>query len=86
MGPSAPDGNDSEHLLDQAAAGDQEAWGNLLARHRPGLHNMISLRLDRAKRGMSGAISARLGTEVLGANAMDRGSEPDTHEPLGFMI
>jgi len=34
------------------------------------------------KRAICGAISARLGTEVLGANAMDPGSEPDTHELL----
>jgi RNA polymerase sigma-70 factor, ECF subfamily len=51
MGPSAPNANDSEHLLDRAAAGDQEAWGNLLARHRARLHNMISLRLDPRLQG-----------------------------------
>jgi RNA polymerase sigma-70 factor (ECF subfamily) len=41
---SQPD--DSECLLDKAAAGDQEAWGDLLARHRRRLHSMIALRLD----------------------------------------
>ncbi len=43
--------NDSEHLLDQAAAGDQKAWGSLLARHRGRLHSMISLRLDPRLQG-----------------------------------
>jgi RNA polymerase sigma-70 factor (ECF subfamily) len=47
MDPSrVADSNESEHLLDKAAAGDQEAWGALLARHRGRLHSMISLRLD----------------------------------------
>ena len=56
MGPSAPNANDSEHLLDRAAAGDQEAWGNLLARHRPRLRNMISLRVPLAATSTVGAV------------------------------
>jgi RNA polymerase sigma-70 factor, ECF subfamily len=51
MAPSGPVNANDEHLLDQAAAGDQEAWGNLLARHRRRLHSMISLRLDPRLQG-----------------------------------
>src|SRR5262249_29466387 len=48
--PSAkPD--DSEHLLVKAAAGAQQAWGTLLARHRNRLRAMISLRLDPRLQG-----------------------------------
>jgi RNA polymerase sigma-70 factor (ECF subfamily) len=43
--------DESECLLDKAAAGDQEAWGRLLARHRQRLHSMVSLRLDRRLAG-----------------------------------
>jgi RNA polymerase sigma-70 factor (ECF subfamily) len=43
---SALDSSDSDVLLNKAAAGDQEAWGSLLARHRQRLHSMVSLRLD----------------------------------------
>jgi RNA polymerase sigma-70 factor (ECF subfamily) len=47
MGENAPLPNDnSECLFQKAAAGDQEAWGALLARHRQRLHSMVSLRLD----------------------------------------
>jgi RNA polymerase sigma-70 factor (ECF subfamily) len=42
---------DTDRLLDKAAAGDQEAWGTLLDRHRPRLHRMISLRLDPRLQG-----------------------------------
>src|SRR5262249_20910597 len=43
--------DDSEHLLAQAAAGDQQAWGTLLARHRDRLRAMIALRLDPRLQG-----------------------------------
>jgi RNA polymerase sigma-70 factor (ECF subfamily) len=48
---SLPKSNDSDYLLEKAAAGDQEAWGDLLARHRNRLHTMISLRLDQRLAG-----------------------------------
>jgi RNA polymerase sigma-70 factor (ECF subfamily) len=52
MGPSAPEhSQDTDCLLKQAAAGDQDAWGTLLARHRDRLHAMISLRMDRRLQG-----------------------------------
>jgi RNA polymerase sigma-70 factor (ECF subfamily) len=38
--------DESERLLEKAAAGDQDAWSCLLARHRQRLHSMVSLRLD----------------------------------------
>jgi RNA polymerase sigma-70 factor (ECF subfamily) len=50
MAPSADKAQD-ERLLNQAAAGDQEAWGALLARHRDRLRTMIALRLDRRLQG-----------------------------------
>jgi RNA polymerase sigma-70 factor (ECF subfamily) len=34
-------------LLERAAAGDKEAWGELLARHRERLCRMVALRLDQ---------------------------------------
>ena len=43
--------DDTEHLLARAAAGDQEAWGTLLARHRDRLRTMIALRLDPRLQG-----------------------------------
>ncbi|HLW68403.1 MAG TPA: sigma-70 family RNA polymerase sigma factor, partial [Gemmataceae bacterium] len=47
MGENAPlSSDDSECLLQKAAAGDQDAWGRLLSRHRQRLHSMVSLRLD----------------------------------------
>jgi RNA polymerase sigma-70 factor (ECF subfamily) len=46
-----PSRSDTDHLLNQAAAGDQDAWGTLLARHRGRLHSMISLRLDQRLQG-----------------------------------
>jgi RNA polymerase sigma-70 factor, ECF subfamily len=36
-----------EDLLDRAKAGDEQALGELFARHRPRLERMIRLRLDR---------------------------------------
>src|SRR5262249_1999803 len=52
MTPSTP-GNSSEikHLLERVAAGDQEAWGALLTRHRERLRCRVNLRLDRRLQG-----------------------------------
>ena len=38
-------------LIGQAAAGDKEAWGRLLAEHRDRLRRMVSLRLDHRLQG-----------------------------------
>jgi RNA polymerase sigma-70 factor, ECF subfamily len=38
-------------LIDRAIQGDQEAWGELLARHRDRLRRMVALRLDRRLQG-----------------------------------
>jgi RNA polymerase sigma-70 factor (ECF subfamily) len=38
-------------LLRRAAAGDQQAWAALLARHRDRLRRMVALRLDRRLQG-----------------------------------
>jgi RNA polymerase sigma-70 factor (ECF subfamily) len=45
------DPDDTERLLEQAAGGDQQAWGTLLARHRDRLRGMVSLRLDPRLQG-----------------------------------
>src|SRR5690349_19042560 len=44
MTPAEPD---TEQLLDRAAAGDAEARGRLLDRHRARLRQLVALRLDR---------------------------------------
>jgi RNA polymerase sigma-70 factor (ECF subfamily) len=49
--PQPANANDSEHLLQLAATGDQDAWGALLDRHRRRLRGMISLRLDQRLQG-----------------------------------
>ena len=50
MGPSIgsprPDSEDTRQLLDQAAAGDPTAAGELLARHRDALRAFVALHLD----------------------------------------
>jgi RNA polymerase sigma-70 factor (ECF subfamily) len=38
-------------LLQRAAAGDQQAWGSLLSRHRERLRRMVALRLDQRLQG-----------------------------------
>jgi RNA polymerase sigma-70 factor (ECF subfamily) len=38
-------------LIDRAAGGDKEAWGELLAEHRGRLRRMVSLRLDHRLQG-----------------------------------
>jgi RNA polymerase sigma-70 factor (ECF subfamily) len=42
---------DTTRLLQQAAAGDRQAWGNLLERHRERLRRMIAFRLDGRLQG-----------------------------------
>jgi len=52
MAPSqANDANETDHLLQQAAQGDQKSWGALLERSRERLRRMIALRLDRRLQG-----------------------------------
>ena len=46
MGESTPDAAETERLLRQASAGDQRAFGELFARYRPYLHQVIAVRLD----------------------------------------
>jgi RNA polymerase sigma-70 factor (ECF subfamily) len=41
----------SDQLLRRAASGDQQAWGELLTRHRERLGRLVALRLDRRLRG-----------------------------------
>jgi RNA polymerase sigma-70 factor (ECF subfamily) len=48
---SPDNSSDTHQLLDRASKGDQEAWGNLLNRHRERLHTMVALRLDRRLQG-----------------------------------
>src|SRR5579871_4940783 len=45
--PTGPDEAETQGLIDRAIRGDQEAWGELLARHRDRLRRMVALRLDR---------------------------------------
>lgn len=50
MAMSIGDG-DVDRLIARAAEGDQQAWSDLLARHRARLRRMVALRLDRRLRG-----------------------------------
>src|SRR5437867_5640643 len=43
--------SETNRLLQQAAAGDQESWGALLTRHAERLRRMVALRLDRRLQG-----------------------------------
>jgi RNA polymerase sigma-70 factor (ECF subfamily) len=45
------DTSEIDRLLQQAARGDQEGLGTLLARHRDRLRRMVALRLDRRLQG-----------------------------------
>jgi RNA polymerase sigma-70 factor (ECF subfamily) len=45
------DPSETSRLLQQAAAGDQESWGKLLAGHRERLRRMIALRIDQRLQG-----------------------------------
>ena len=48
---SEPGEVETQGLIDRAIRGDQEAWGELLARHRDRLRRMVALRLDRRLQG-----------------------------------
>ncbi len=45
------DSSETSRLLQRAAAGDQEGWGTLLARHRDRLRRMVAIRLDQRLQG-----------------------------------
>src|SRR5947199_9213450 len=45
------DEGETTRLIEEAARGDQAAWGRLLARHRDRLRRMVALRLDRRLQG-----------------------------------
>jgi RNA polymerase sigma-70 factor (ECF subfamily) len=47
----ADDSGETQRLLQQAAAGDQESWGALLMRYSQRLRCMVALRLDRRLQG-----------------------------------
>jgi RNA polymerase sigma-70 factor (ECF subfamily) len=47
----ADNSSETDHFLRRAAAGDQESWGALLARHRERLRRMIAFRLDQRMQG-----------------------------------
>ena len=49
--PSEPGEVETLGLIDRAVRGDQEAWGELLARHRDRLRRMVAMRLDRRLQG-----------------------------------
>jgi RNA polymerase sigma-70 factor (ECF subfamily) len=46
MDQAKPNSGDTERLLQQAQAGDQQAFQDLFARHRAYLHQVVALRLD----------------------------------------
>jgi RNA polymerase sigma-70 factor (ECF subfamily) len=48
---NVPENSETTRLIEQAVQGDQQALGNLLARHRERLRRMIALRLDRRLQG-----------------------------------
>ncbi len=47
----ASESSGTMRLVQAAAAGDERAWGALLARHRDRLRRMVALRLDRRLQG-----------------------------------
>jgi RNA polymerase sigma-70 factor, ECF subfamily len=47
----AGDSSETDRLLERAAQGDQQGWGELLARHRERLRRMVALRLDHRLQG-----------------------------------
>jgi RNA polymerase sigma-70 factor, ECF subfamily len=47
----ARDESETSHLVAQAAAGDEIAWAELIARHRDRLKRMLALRMDRRLQG-----------------------------------
>ena len=46
-----PNDGETTRLIERAARGDQQAWAQLLARHRDRLRRMVALRLDRRLQG-----------------------------------
>jgi RNA polymerase sigma-70 factor (ECF subfamily) len=46
MDPAKPNSDHTEHLLQQAQAGDERAFEDLFARHRAYLRQVVALRLD----------------------------------------
>jgi RNA polymerase sigma-70 factor (ECF subfamily) len=44
-------GSDVKRLLERAAEGDRESWGELLTRHRERLRRMVAFRLDQRLQG-----------------------------------
>jgi RNA polymerase sigma-70 factor (ECF subfamily) len=51
MNDLAPDSAETCGLLERVAAGDRQAFDQLFARHRAGLHDFLDLRLDARLRG-----------------------------------
>src|SRR5437773_9254660 len=47
----AVNSSDTDDLLQRAAQGDHQGWGDLLARHRERLRRMVALRLDHRLQG-----------------------------------
>jgi len=45
------DSSETDRLLQRAAQGDQQGWGDLLVRHRERLRRMVALRLDHRLQG-----------------------------------
>jgi RNA polymerase sigma-70 factor (ECF subfamily) len=48
---TADNGSDVNRLLQQAAQGDRESWGELLSRHQERLRRMVAFRLDQRLQG-----------------------------------
>ena len=47
----AGDSSETDRLLQRAAQGDHQGWGDLLARHRERLRLMVTLRIDHRLQG-----------------------------------
>jgi RNA polymerase sigma-70 factor, ECF subfamily len=47
----ANDDRETTHLVAQAATGDEQAWAELIARHRERLKRMVAVRMDRRLQG-----------------------------------
>jgi RNA polymerase sigma-70 factor, ECF subfamily len=70
--PSAPVSDESEtsRLVRQAAAGDQQAWTRLVARHRDRLSRMVAVRMDRRLQGRIDASDVIQEACVVAANQL----------------
>src|SRR5207302_6888765 len=78
--PKSPSGTgeaEMQGLIDRAIRGDQEAWGELLARHRDRLRRMVEMRLDRRLQGRVDA------SDVIQESFLDAARKLDDylHEP-----